>query len=174
MMAAPDVARDGDRVRRRAGLPARRLLATHAAEAHGGDVRGRQSAALLVVPPRATFRRPAWDLRVDDDAELPLVALDRFLDLHDADELATLGDDLTGRAGDEAGTRTRASALAPGNHELLFWAGLAAAQAGDMPLALERARWRSSCGPGWRSCPEAGPGHRAERRREVLEALGRG
>src|SRR3954454_17102036 len=34
------------------GTLARRLLAAlHAAEAHGGDVRGRQSAALLVVPP---------------------------------------------------------------------------------------------------------------------------
>ena len=134
------------------GPLARRLLAAlHAAEAHGGDVRGRQSAALLVVPAVGEPWRTTVDLRVDDAAE-PLAELDRLLDLHDAYGLATAGDDLTGQGlHDEAGDAyAAASALAPGNHELLFWAGLAAAQAGDMPLALERVRGAIALRPAWR------------------------
>ncbi len=135
-----------------AGPLARRLLAAlHAAEAHGGDVRGRQSAALLVVPATGEPWRAVVDLRVEDDAE-PLTELDRLLDLHDAYELATQGDDLTGegRHDEAADAYAGASALAPDNHELLFWAGLAAAQAGDMPLALERVRRAIALRPGWR------------------------
>jgi tetratricopeptide (TPR) repeat protein len=55
----------------------------------------------------------------------------------------------TGRH-EEAGERYRsASALAPGNHELLFWAGLAAAQSGDLPTAVERVREAIRLQPGW-------------------------
>ena len=112
---------------------------------------------------------------MDDDAE-PLAELDRLLDLHDAYELATLGDELTGEGRhDEAGDAyARASALAPDNHELLFWAGLAAAQAGDMPLALERVRGAIALRPAWRDLlgrlePDVAPSAAA-----VLEALGEG
>ena len=70
----------------------------------------------------------------------------------DAYALATEGDELVGQGRhEEAGERYRsASALAPGNHELLFWAGLAAAQAGDLPTALERVREAIRLQPGWR------------------------
>ncbi|HEY5142187.1 MAG TPA: DUF1028 domain-containing protein [Solirubrobacteraceae bacterium] len=134
------------------GSIARRLAAAlHAAEAHGGDVRGRQSAALLVVPPVGEGWETTTDLRVDDSDE-PLVELDRLLDLRDAYELANEGDELAGAGRHvEAGDRyTRASALAPDNHELLFWAGLAAAQAGDMPTALSRVERAIELRPSWR------------------------
>ena len=92
------------------------------------------------------------DLRVDDDPE-PLAELDRLLDLHDAYELATVGRRPHGagppRRGGRRLRRARARSL-PGNHELLFWAGLAAAQAGDMPLALERVRGAIALRPAWR------------------------
>ncbi len=97
----------------------------------------------------------AWafkaDLRVDDSPE-PLAELDRLLDLQDAYDLANEGDELAGAGRhDEAGDRyTRASALAPDNHELLFWAGLAAAQAGDMPTAIARVRRAIELRPAWR------------------------
>ena len=53
----------------------------------------------------------------------------------------------------EAGERyERASALAPGNAELLFWAGLGAAQAGAMDVALERVRRRSRSARSGASC----------------------
>jgi hypothetical protein len=56
-------------------------MALEAAEREGGDVRGRQSAALLVVEGPASRRRwegRAFDLRVDDHAE-PLVELRRLM-----------------------------------------------------------------------------------------------
>jgi uncharacterized Ntn-hydrolase superfamily protein len=66
------------------GTLARRLLTVlDAAEAAGGDWRGKQAAALLVVPSEG---RP-WDtvsnIRVDDHAE-PLAELRRLLDLEEA------------------------------------------------------------------------------------------
>ena len=134
------------------GPLARRLAAAlHAAEAQGGDARGRQSAAVLVVPPPGAPFRTTVDLRVDDSPE-PIAELDRLLDLRDAYELATEGDELAGEGRhEEAGDRyERASALAPDNHELLFWAGLAAAQVGDMPTALQRIDRAIELQPGWR------------------------
>jgi uncharacterized Ntn-hydrolase superfamily protein len=146
------------------GSLARRMMAAlDAAEGAGGDARGRQSAALLVVPPKGE----EWDraeLRVEDDPE-PLEELRRLLGLHEAYDLATEGDELTG-AGDHAGAGAKyeqAAAMAPGNHELLFWSGLAAAQAGDMDKALERVRGAIELQPGWRELlgrlsPEIAPG----------------
>ena len=65
---------------------ARRLLAALAAgDAAGGDSRGRQSAALLVVRDGAGYGGLddiAVDLRVDDDTD-PLTELARLLDLND-------------------------------------------------------------------------------------------
>ena len=156
-----------------AGPLARRLLAAlHAAEARGGDARGRQSCALVVAPAQGQPWQHSVDLRVDDHPE-PLAELDRLLDLSDAYALATEGDDLVGQGRhEEAGERYRAaSALAPGNHELLFWAGMAAAQSGDMPTALARVREAIRLQPGWRELlgrldPEIAPGAPA-----VVQAL---
>jgi uncharacterized Ntn-hydrolase superfamily protein len=159
----------------RASGPLQRRLAAalHAAEAAGGDVRGRQSAALLVVPADGEPHASLVDVRVDDHDE-PLAELDRLLDLSDAYGLATEGDDLTAQGRlSEAGDRyERASALAPGNHELLFWAGLAAASDGDMPTALTRVREAIALQPGWRDLlgrlePDVAPSAAA-----VLAALG--
>ncbi len=134
------------------GPLARRLLAAlDAAEDAGGDVRGRQSAALLVVGAEGEPWQREVELRVEDHPE-PLRELERLLTLHDAYELAIQGDDLVGEGRhEEAGDcYRRAAELAPDNHELLFWAGLAAAQAGDMDTALARVRAAIEMHPGWR------------------------
>ena len=176
MMASPGVWPAMARAFESATGPlARRLMAAlHAAEAAGGDVRGRQSAALLVVPGEGAGWEMVRDLRVDD-SDGPLAELDRLLDLADAYELAGEADDLAGQGRhDQAGELyVRASALAPGNHELVFWSGLAAAQAGDMPLALERVRKAIASRPAWaelleRLEPDIAPGAQAVR--EALAA----
>lgn len=68
------------------GTPARRLLAAlRAGDEAGGDSRGRQSAALLVVREGAGYDGGddlAVDLRVDHHAE-PCAELDRLLDLNE-------------------------------------------------------------------------------------------
>jgi uncharacterized Ntn-hydrolase superfamily protein len=80
------------------GRLARRLLATlDAAEEAGGDWRGKQAAALLVVPVDGKPWETVVDLRVDDHPE-PLVELVRLLDLHDGYE-----------AMDEPGNRAEAA-----------------------------------------------------------------
>ena len=154
-------------------LANRLLLALEAAEAAGGDVRGRQSAAMLVVPAAGESWRSIVDLRVEDHPQ-PLTELRRLLVLHDAYTLAGQGDDLTGEGRiEEAGDLyQRASELAPDNDELLFWAGLAAAQAGDLATGVERVQRAIAVQPGWRDLlgrlsPEIAPSAA-----QVLEALG--
>ena len=56
------------------------MIALEAAEGAGGDIRGKQSAAMLVVNSDAS--KPSWDgrvfdLRIEDHAE-PLVELRRL------------------------------------------------------------------------------------------------
>jgi uncharacterized Ntn-hydrolase superfamily protein len=152
----------------------RRLLAgLDAAEEAGGDVRGRQSAALLVVPGEGEPWASVADLRVEDDPS-PLAELRRLLDLRDAYALATEGDDRTGegRHAEAGDCYRRAAELAPDNHELVFWAGLALAQAGDLDGGLEHVRRAIAMQPGWRDLlarlePEIAPS--APVVREALE-----
>jgi uncharacterized Ntn-hydrolase superfamily protein len=159
------------------GPLARRLIAAlRAAEAAGGDVRGRQSAAAVVAPAAGEAWRKSVDLRVEDHPE-PLDELERLLDLADAYRLASEGDDLVGqgRHAEASECYKRAAALAPGNHELLFWSGLAAAQGGDLDTALERVRRAIAMQPGWRELlerlqPDIAPGAAAVR--EALRAAG--
>ena len=157
------------------GPLARRLLAAlNAAEGAGGDARGRQSAAIVVVPAEGEPWQRVVDLRVEDHDE-PLAELERLLDLADAYALATQGDDLVGagRHQEAADRYTRAAELAPDNHELLFWSGLAAAQGGDMDAALRRVGRAIELHPGWRDLlgrlePEIAPSAAAVR--EALDA----
>jgi uncharacterized Ntn-hydrolase superfamily protein len=131
-------------------LADRMMIALEAAEGEGGDVRGRQSAAMLVVPAEGEPWRTRVDLRVEDD-RAPLVELRRLLGLQRAYELAGEGDELlaAGRA-DEAGERYRmAHVLAPDSDELLFWAGLAIAQAGDLDGGVDAVRRAAAVQPNW-------------------------
>jgi uncharacterized Ntn-hydrolase superfamily protein len=146
------------------GSLARRLMATlDAAEAAGGDVRGRQSAALLVVPAQGE----EWnrtELRVEDHPQ-PLDELRRVLSVSEAYDLATQADDAMGEGRHEDAARygAEALALAPDNHELLFWAGLGMAHSGDVANGVAFVRRAIELQPGWaelvrRLDPEIAPG----------------
>ncbi|MCW3067073.1 MAG: hypothetical protein JWN32_4245 [Solirubrobacterales bacterium] len=149
-------------------LAERLLTALDAAEAEGGDVRGRQSSCLLVVP---AVGNP-WDgvdLRVEDDAD-PLGELRRLLALHRAYELASRADTLVGegRTAEAAPLYEQASELAPDSDELLFWAGLATAQLGDFDAGVDRVRRAIAVHDGWRELldrltPELAPSAEAVR-----------
>jgi uncharacterized Ntn-hydrolase superfamily protein len=124
-----------------AGQPlAERLLgALQAAEAQGGDIRGRQSAALLVVSGTNTGR--PWhdrliDLRVEDnpaplDELARLLRLRRAYDHMDAGDLAVEHGDMDG-AVREYGA---AQKLAPEVYEVAFWAGITLAGKGRLDEA---------------------------------------
>jgi uncharacterized Ntn-hydrolase superfamily protein len=134
------------------GPLARRLLvALNAGEAAGGDVRGRQSAALLVVPTEGEEWQREVELRVEDDPE-PLSELRRLLDLHDAYGLASEGDERVGegRYAEAADCYRRAADLAPQSDELLFWSGLSLAQGGDVEGGAEAVRRAIDSHDGWR------------------------
>jgi uncharacterized Ntn-hydrolase superfamily protein len=128
----------------------RLLAALDAAEGEGGDVRGRQSAALLVVPAEGEPWQARVDLRVEDHRD-PLAELRRLVRLQRAYELAGRGDELMAAdRGDEAGALyRRAAELAPESDELLFWAGLALANAGDVEAGVDAVRRAIDAHAGW-------------------------
>ncbi len=148
----------------------RLMAALEAGEAEGGDVRGRQSAVMLIVAADEpeTWRREV-DLRVDDHAD-PLGELRRLLPLSEAYRHAERADELLGqgRHGEAAAHYERANALAPGNPELEFWSGLGMANAGDERGGVDRVREAIAASPGLgellnRLPPELAPGAAAVR-----------
>lgn len=123
--------------RRTAGDLADRLLAAlDAAQAAGGDARGRQSAALLVVKAKGSGRPwvgadRIFDVRIEDHPQ-PLVELRRLLRLQRAYGHANRGDELmTEKKVDEALVEyAAASKLAPEIVELPFWHAVTLASIG--------------------------------------------
>src|SRR5207249_3033559 len=115
----------------------RLLVALDAAERSGGDLRGRQAAALVVVAPNADspMMGRLIDLRVDDHAE-PLEELRRLNELSEA-----LGPRL-----DPA----RAADLGRGNPAGWFWRGVALAQKGDVVAAREALSHAYDVSDDWR------------------------
>jgi uncharacterized Ntn-hydrolase superfamily protein len=103
----------------------RLLAALDAAQAEGGDIRGQQSAALLVSSTAADGRVGADKvLRLHvEDHERPLAELRRLVNLQRAYEELTSAQDLA-KSGEFDGVlpaMDRAFALAPGNTEIRFW-----------------------------------------------------
>ena len=152
-------------------LTHRLLEALDAGEAAGGDIRGRQSAAILVVPAEGEPWRTVVSLRVDDDPD-PLAELRRLVLLHDAYEVAEEADTLSGdgRHDDAASLYRRASELAPDNLELRFWAGIGLAQGGAVDAGARLVKEVIDVRPAWsdlldRLPPEIAPSARAVRDR---------
>lgn len=135
-------------------LPERMLASLRAAEAEGGDIRGRQSAAMLVVSGEPSGR--SWadrriDLRVEDSPD-PLAELGRLLRLKQAYQAHN-------RAAEAhlAGDRTAAEAaegdaleLGPELVEIRFWTGIRMVERGQLDRArellapiLEEPNWRA-------------------------------
>jgi uncharacterized Ntn-hydrolase superfamily protein len=170
MMASPGVPeamasayreQDGD-------LAERLLAALDAAEAAGGDVRGRQSAALLVVPASGEPWRTRFDVRVED-ADLPLPELRRLVRLARAYEMAEQADQLLAEGEHERATALylEGADLAPEADELTFWAGIGVATH-DLASGAALVRRAAIQTPAWltlleRLTPELAPSARALR-----------
>jgi uncharacterized Ntn-hydrolase superfamily protein len=144
-------------------LSQRLLTALNVAEATGGDLRGRQSAAILVVPAAGNPWDTIVSLRVEDHPE-PLVELARLARLDEAYRVAGEGDErvAAGRHDEASALFQRACELAPESDELRFWAGLGAAQVGNMDAAVAHVRAAIGVHPGWlellqRLTPEIAP-----------------
>lgn len=116
-------------------LGERLLAALQAAEDAGGDIRGSQSASLLIVRRNPTGK--IWldrkvDLRVDD-SETPLKELKRLYDVRMAYENSNLGNYHLMRGNKEEAHQyyRAAQKLYPQNGEMLFWYAVELANAGD-------------------------------------------
>jgi uncharacterized Ntn-hydrolase superfamily protein len=121
-------------------LAERMLAALEAAEAQGGDIRGRQSAALIVVSGKSTGRPWAdrrFDLRVDDNP-MPLKELRRLVTLQRAYNLMNEGDLAVERNETDAALKaySAAEALAPGNAEMVFWHAVSLVNVGKVDEAV--------------------------------------
>lgn len=136
-------------------LEERLLLAMEAAEAIGGDIRGKQSAAMLIVRPKATGQ-PWVDKRVDlrvEDHPNPVQEMRRLLKLHRAYAHMSEGD-IAIEKGDIEGANKAygaAKALFPDNLEMQYWHAIALTNVGKTEEALPIFQKIFKKSPNWRT-----------------------
>ncbi|MBN2399644.1 MAG: DUF1028 domain-containing protein, partial [Candidatus Aminicenantes bacterium] len=118
----------------------RLLAALQAAEKEGGDIRGRQSAAILVVNGQASgtpWKNRVFDLRVEDHPQ-PLQELQRLVTVARAYNHMNRGDDLLTENDVQGALSEYAAAMAiyPGNPEMVFWPAVTMAASGQVEESL--------------------------------------
>ncbi len=136
-------------------LAERLLAALQAAETEGGDIRGKQSAALLVV--RGTSTGKVWedrlvDLRIEDHPD-PLSELKRLLQVHQAYQHMNAGD-VAVEKGDETTALMEygsAEKLQPENLEMKYWHAVSLVNIGKLKQALPVFREVFSGDENWRT-----------------------
>jgi uncharacterized Ntn-hydrolase superfamily protein len=121
-------------------LADRLLAALEAAEAEGGDIRGKQSAALIVVRGESSgvwWKDRLYDLRIEDHPT-PVKEMKRLLKLNKAYNHMNLGDEfLTENKVEEAmQAYTKAMEMYPDNAEMIFWPAVTLAATGNLAKSL--------------------------------------
>ena len=124
----------------RGHLADRMLAALDAAQAVGGDIRGKQSAALIVVTGKPTgqaWKDRTFDLRVDDSPE-PLQELRRLVKLQRAYNHMNAGDLAVEKKDNEGALREYSAAekLVPDNAEMIYWHAVALVNMGRVDESL--------------------------------------
>jgi len=135
-------------------LAERVLAALQAAEAAGGDIRGKQSAAILVVAGKKTgqpWNERLIDLRVDDHA-VPLSELERLLKTYRAYEHMNNGDLAIEKndmklAMEEYGAAMK---MFPDNLEMQYWTAITLANNKNITGASELLQKIYRKDPNWR------------------------
>lgn len=121
-------------------LAERMIEALEAAQKAGGDIRGQQSAALVIVPGQSEGK--PWDertvdLRVDDNAA-PIAELRRLYNVQTAYQHMNNGD-LATEKNDMAGAMKEyhaAMSMFPNNLEMQYWTAITLANNKRVPEAL--------------------------------------
>lgn len=145
-------------------LEDRLLQALDAAQSAGGDIRGQQSAAIMVVEGKSTGK--TWEgLRVDlrvEDHPAPLDELRRLVNIQKAYRLMNTGDDLLGKkqVADAMDAYHTAAAMLPGQIELPFWQAVTLVDLGRLDEAMPIFKEIFRTDPNWaellRRLPAAG------------------
>jgi len=151
-------------------LAERMLAALDAAQAAGGDIRGRQSAAIIVVKSQGSGRPwddRIFDLRVDD-AEQPIQELRRLVALQRAYNHMNAGDAAVERRDNEGALREYSAAEAiaarsegvPSSRlaEMMYWHAVALVTMGRAEESLPLFRKAFALQPGWRELTPRLPG----------------
>jgi len=145
-------------------LADRMMAALDAAQAAGGDIRGRQSAAIIVVKAKSTgkpWNDRIFDLRVDDHPE-PLKELRRLITVQRAYNHMNAGDLAVEHKDNEGALReySAASKLVPGNLEMMYWHAVALVTMNRVEESLPLFRKVFQGDPNWieltRRLPKAG------------------
>jgi uncharacterized Ntn-hydrolase superfamily protein len=136
-------------------LADRMLAALEAAQAAGGDIRGQQAAALVVVAGRSSGR--PWDDRIFDLRveyhPAPLAELRRLLSVARAYRHMNAGDLAVERKDLPAAEREYGAAarLLPGSAEVIYWHAVALASAGQVDRSLPLFARAFALDPAWRT-----------------------
>lgn len=136
-------------------LADRMMAALDAAQLAGGDIRGRQSAALIVVTGKPTgmaWKDRTFDLRVDDSPE-PLRELRRLVRLQRAYNHMNAGDLAVEKKDNEGALREYSAAekLVPNNAEMVYWHAVALVNMGRVDESLPLFRRVFAMDPNWRT-----------------------
>jgi uncharacterized Ntn-hydrolase superfamily protein len=137
------------------GLPfsERLLRALEAADGEGGDVRGRQSAAIRIV--EATLQPAPWkgrllDARVDDHPD-PVPELRRLVNLYESYALFDEDGDAARAGRSEADRYAEARRRTPEAMELVFWMGIEHAKRGELDAARRELQIAFAADSHWRT-----------------------
>jgi uncharacterized Ntn-hydrolase superfamily protein len=157
-------------------LAARMLAALDAAEAEGGDIRGRQSAALIVVKAKSTGR--PWadtlvELRVEDHPE-PLKELRRLVSINRAYSHMGAGDECITTSDWSCAEREYGAAqkMLPDNAEVSFWFAVALASNGRLDEATPHFRAAFAADARWKELVRRLPGvDQLPKDDELMEAI---
>ena len=135
-------------------LAERLVMSLEAAQQAGGDIRGKQSAAVLVVSAKNTGQ--SWvdrkvDLRVDDHPT-PIEELKRLLKVHRAYEHMNKGDLAVEHGDIELAMKeySQAEAMFPDNLEMKFWKAVNLANTGSLSEALPLFKTVFAGDPNWK------------------------
>lgn len=128
--------------RKSAGKPLaeRMLLALDAAQGAGGDIRGQQSAAIIIVPAKSNDR--PWDERIVDlrvdDSKNPIKEINRLYKVHVAYEHMNKGD-LAVEKSDMITAMNEYNAamkMFPANLEMQYWTAVTLANSNELAKAI--------------------------------------
>jgi uncharacterized Ntn-hydrolase superfamily protein len=137
----------------RADFADRLIAALEAGQAAGGDIRGQQSAAILIVNAVSTGR--AWadtlmELRVEDHPH-PVFELKRLVQVHRAYQLMNQGDEHLGKGDIPLALQSysQAASLAPDYDEIPFWHAVTLTDLGQVEEALPIFKRVFAINPNW-------------------------
>ncbi len=134
-------------------LAERMVIALEAAQAVGGDIRGRQSSVLLVVPGKRTgpYDPSMINLRVDDNVE-PIKELKRLLQLQRAYQLMNEGDVWVEKNEMDKAMQAynKAMKMYPNNLEMQYWTAITLCNNKQVDKALPMLKKIYAKEPNWK------------------------